>query len=254
MKLDLKKHVGKTLTFVVLSAVLCGCGQSRQNSVIPEVVPYDSANAASVLSDIATTQYFTDAPVAQKDIETIVQAGIQAPSAMNTQPWHFSVITDAAVLKQISDDIGFGVAPKGNPGGEIEPPEGMTFPGGQPPAAPGGGGGTKKAGITDAPLVIVISCKEGSALDAGLACQNMSATAQLLGYGSKILTSPTMTLNGTNQEAYRQLLGIPEAYSAAAILLIGKEDTSVDEGTDGYTGATTRNPMDAVVTYITGES
>ena len=251
MKLDLRKRVGKILPVVMLCVSLCGCGQFGQKSAMPEVVPYDPANAASVLSDIATTQYFTDAPVDQKDIETIVQAGIQAPSAMNTQPWHFSVITDAVVLKQISDDMGFGGAPKGNPGGEMLPPEGMTFPEGQPPAVPGGGG-LKKAGVADAPLVIIISCKAGSELDAGLACQNMSATAQLLGYGSKIVTSPTRVLNGTSQDAYRQLLGIPEDYSAKAILLIGMEDTSVDESTDGYTGATSRNPMDELVTYIIG--
>ena len=252
MKQDLKKCAWKILPVIMLCAALSGCGQSVQKSSIPEVVLYDSANAASILSDIATTQYFTDTPVPQKDIEMIVQAGIQAPSAMNTQPWHFSVITDTAVLKQISDDMGFGGAPKGNPDGGMVPPEGMTFPGGQLPTAPGGGGGMKKAGITDAPLVIVISCKAGSELDAGLACQNMSATAQLLGYGSRIVTSPTMALNGANQDAYRQLLGIPEDCSAAAILLIGAEDTSIDESTDGYTGATARNPMDELVTYITG--
>ena len=108
-----------------------------------------------------------------------------------------------------------------------------------------------KAGIADAPLVIVISCKAGSELDAGLACQNMSGVAQLLGYGTKIVTSPTMALNGTDQDTYRELLGIPDDYSASAILLIGHEDTSVDESVDGYTGATNRNPVNDMVTYVT---
>jgi len=88
-------------------------------------------------------------------------------------------------------------------------------------------------------------------LDAGLACQNMSGVAQLLGYGTKIVTSPTMALNGSDQDTYRELLGIPDDYSAAAILLIGHEDTSVDESVDGYTGATNRNPVNDMVTYVT---
>ena len=244
------------------------------------------------MQNIRTTQYFTDEAVAQKDIETIVQAGINAPSAMNGQPWHFSVITDAEVLKQISGGtgggMGFGGRPQGAPDGEMTFPEGMTpleameggrpegmeppegfapdgtmpegmefpampegmdFSEGQPSAAPGGGS-MNKAGITDAPLVIVISCKAGSELDAGLACQNMSGAAQLLGYGTKIVTSPTMALNGSNQDTYRELLGIPDGYSAAAILLIGREDTSVDKNVDSYTGATTRNPESDMVTYI----
>lgn len=78
----------------------------------------------------------------------------------------------------------------------------------------------------------------------------MSVTAQLLEYGTKIMASPTSTLNGEKQAEYRKLLGIPEDYSAVAVLLIGKEDTSIDESVDGYTGATTRNPLDEMVTYI----
>ena len=98
----------------------------------------------------------------------------------------------------------------------------------------------------------MVSCAEGSELDAGLACQTMSVTAQLLGYGTKILTSPTIALNGEKQEEYRQLLGIPEDYSAAVVLLVGYADSSMEE-TDGATGATERSPLDEQVTYVTAE-
>ena len=101
--------------------------------------------------------------------------------------------------------------------------------------------------------MIIISCAEGSQLDAGLACQNMSAVAQLLGYGTKIITSPTMALNGPAQDTYRELLGVPQEYTAAAILLIGHADTTIDENADGYTGATARNAAEEMVTYITAE-
>jgi len=118
--------------------------------------------------------------------------------------------------------------------------------------APQEGTGTAvpKAGIADVPLAIIISCADGSELDAGLACQNMSVTAQLLGYGTKIISSATMALNGQKQEEYRELLGIPAEYSAVAVLLIGHEDVSIDESADGYTGATTRNPLEEMVTYV----
>ena len=287
------------VTVLTMLILLSGCGQTSSAA---------SADPVTVLRDIATTQYFTEEAVAQADVETIVQAGVNTPSAMNGQPWHFSVITDKAVLEQISGGMGGGMnfggmapsgsgenmtspampedmafpenmekpedmkMPEGMPEGMEKPedmifpdgmemPEGMNFPEGMdtpedmtPPAAPQGGfGGTAKAGITDAPLVIVVSCANGSELDAGLACQNMSATAQLLGYGTKIISSPTMVLNGSDQDTYRELLGIPQNYSAAAILLIGHEDTSVDTNADGYTGATARNSAEQVVTYITGK-
>ena len=103
-----------------------------------------------------------------------------------------------------------------------------------------------KAGIADAPLAIVVSCSDGSEFDAGLACQAMSSAAVLLGYGTKIVSSPTAVLN---QSEYRELLGIPEDYSAAAVLLVGYADETVDETADGYTG---RSEFDSVVTYVDG--
>ena len=277
MKLYQKKLLAAGAATVLLCATLCGCTPARNEAPATDAAPQEassvtSADAAAILTDISTTQYFTEQAVDREDMETIIQAGINAPSAMNGQPWHFSVITDAEVLQQISEGMGgamsFGGTPQEGADAEMTPPEGMTppedmegempegmtFPGGEMPAAPGGGsGGMNQAGITDVPLVIVVSCKAGSELDAGLACQNMSATAQLLGYGTKIVISPTMALNGANQDAYRELLGIPEDHSAAAILLIGHEDTSVDTSADGYTGATARNPAEDMVTYILPE-
>ena len=102
-------------------------------------------------------------------------------------------------------------------------------------------------------MAIVVSCTEGSELDAGLACQNMSVTAQLLGYGTKIIFSPTIALNGEKQDEYRELLGIPETHSAVAVLLVGCADTTIDEAVDGYAGATVRNPMDELVTYVAAQ-
>ena len=287
--------------------LLCGCSQTEQPGSSPTQSTSNttSTNAVELISDTPTTQYFTDEAVKENDVETILMAGINAPSAMNGQPWHFSVITDAAVLQQISDGMsggmGFGgtMPPNGTamPGGslpenmtlpeEMERPEGMTppegveLPGGKtppegmelpegmtppegmerpegmnPPAGFAGGSGSgaaAKAGLTDAPLAIVVSCTEGSELDAGLACQNMSVTAQLLGYGTKIISSPTIALNGEKQDEYRELLGIPETHSAVAVLLIGYADTSIDETMDAYTGATTRNPMDELVTYVSAK-
>lgn len=104
------------------------------------------------------------------------------------------------------------------------------------------------AGITDAPLAIVVSSTEGSEFDAGLTCQNMSAEAQLLGYGTKIISSPTIALNGDSQQTYRELLGIPSDQSAVAVLLIGREDTSLDA--DSVTAATERNSADEMTTRV----
>lgn len=44
---------------------------------------------------------YTGTPVADDMIETILRAGMAAPSAGNQQPWHFVVVTDRARLDAI---------------------------------------------------------------------------------------------------------------------------------------------------------
>jgi len=46
---------------------------------------------------------FSDEPVAPGLIETVLQAAMAAPSAGNSQPWHFVLITDRELLDKIPD-------------------------------------------------------------------------------------------------------------------------------------------------------
>ena len=48
---------------------------------------------------------FTDAPVPREDLERIVQAGIQAPSAKNEQVATFVIVDDPALLGQIAEIV-----------------------------------------------------------------------------------------------------------------------------------------------------
>ena len=221
-----KKHISMLTASVLALTLLSACGESladaetedyQVSDVAAETEPASTLNAEAdvagamdtaleLLTDVATTQYFTDDAVEEEDIDTILDAGINAPSAMNGQKWHFSAITDKEVLEQIAADMAAGTV-TGTSGSD--------------------NGTQSKAGIADAPLAIVVSCASGSEFDAGLACQAMSSAAILLGYGTKIISSPTIVLNGENQDEYRELLGIPEDYSAVAVLLVGYADEDV---------------------------
>ncbi len=268
-----KQTMTAMVSAVLLAIMLSGCGSqtstetAEETTVAAETVEETEeteeeeeevgeasddgmAAAAALVEDIPTVQAFTDDAVPEEDMDKILYAGINAPSAMNGQNWHFTAVTDADVLQQIADGMGGGpgaAAPldedAGDEDGEAsDDAELSTAP------QPSTSGGVAKAGITDAPLAIVISCGEGGEFDAGLACQNMSAEAQLLGYGTKIISSPTMALNGDNQETFRELLGIPDDQSAVAVLLVGIEDTSL--AADEVTAATARKDFDEVVTKV----
>ena len=253
--------IGAILLLVLL---LSAC---TNNTSTNGAAKYD--DAAKILTEVKTTQFFTEEKVADEDVEKILSAGVNAPSAMNTQPWHFTAVTDEETQKKLADamssmkppamkDGESGMPPAISEGMEgkrppAELPEGKEPPADVPKDMPrpheGGDGFSKmpnKAGIGDAPLTIVISCTEGSELDAGLAVQNMSAEAQLLGYGTKIMTAPTMALNN---DEYKDMLSVPEGQKIAAVLTVGKPATEEDNP-DAVSSATTRNDFDEMVTII----
>lgn len=191
----------------------------------------------SLVEDIPTVQAFKADALPKADIDRIVKAGINAQSAMNGQPWHFSVLTDQDVLKDISDkmkeDMAKMMAAKAPPGAE----------GKKPPQ----GGMAAKAGMGDSPVAVIVSAKDGSEYDAGLATQMMAVEAVLLGYGTKIISSPTIVLNGEARESYKQLLGIPDGMSVKGVLLVGSCDLAA---ADAVSGATPRKDTKEVVTFV----
>ncbi|MBQ6554228.1 MAG: nitroreductase family protein [Firmicutes bacterium] len=261
----MKKNIKTVGVIAVCTLGLFGCAAAEtpapQSAAVnaEAAAKADSGNtdAAVLLTEVKTTQYFTDEEVPKEDIEKILAAGINAPSAMNTQPWHFTAVTDKETTQKLADAMGSMKPPAFKNGEMPAPPEQKPDekPSDAPKDMPTDAGkadfskAANKAGIGSAPLTVVISCEEGSELSAGLAVQNMSAEAQILGYGTKIMTSPTMALNGENQAEYKELLSIPENQSAAAVLLVGKA-ASPEDNPDALSSATTRNDFDDTVTVI----
>ena len=220
-------------------------------------------SAVDVIMNTGTTQAFTDEAVPTADLETILRAGLSTESAINQQPWFFVAVTNKDIMKEIGGS-GMGFTPPAGADGKPENlPEGIPegapkdFPGGAPEGAPEGDrpampqmGGGAKASVGDSPAAIIIY-KNGSSkspdasFDCGLATQNMVIAAAALGYGVKIVSSPTMTLNGANHDALCEKLGVDPSMQAVAVLLIGKADS-----TDANSSATTRDALEAKTNII----
>ena len=219
-------------------------------------------SAVDVIMSTGTTQAFTDEAVAAGDLETILRAGLSTASAINQQPWFFVAVTNQEVMKEIAGSGMGGFAPPANMGAKPEgAPEGMPegapagmpegAPAGDRPAAPPFGAGGAKASLGDSPAAIIIyksgaSKSPDASFDCGLATQNMVIAASSLGYGVKIVSSPTMSLNGEKHDALCEKLGVDPSMQAVAVLLIGKADS----GTDATSGATTREAFDAKTSII----
>lgn len=181
-----------------------------------------------ILTTAKTATKFTSEPVSEDHIKQILAAGLNAPSARNSQPWHFRVVTNKDILNQINEVMAAAM-PQGGPG--------------EPSGIP------KKLGLTDTPVAIFIygtNHLPSDPFDCGLATEAMSVAALSFGYGTKIISSPSIALNGEKKADFDKLLQIPEGYSNVAVLLIGHKDESVD----AITGASIRSTMEEKVKFI----
>lgn len=230
---------------------LCACKSSA-----PEASEEKGPCPLCIVENVPTIQSFTKESIPEEDLQRIANAGLNAPSAMNMQPWHFTVVNGeeavgalAAAQKDAMKNMKFPpMPPKGMP----EPPKGgpgpdgpKAGPGGDRPAPPTGRGPRSELG--DTPVVILISCRPGSEFDAGLACESMNDMANLLGYGTKIVSSITMMFRGDNKDELYAKYQVPEGQEIVAAILLGKINT---EGYDAVTSATPRNDFDKVVSFV----
>ena len=51
---------------------------------------------------------YTGEPVTQAEIDSLLQAGMAAPSASNRKPWHLIVVTDKAILRRLAEAHPYG--------------------------------------------------------------------------------------------------------------------------------------------------
>ena len=107
-------------------------------------------------------KFFDARPIHDEALETIVTAGLYAPTGMNRQPWHFTVLKSPEAMER------FGEARRALP-----------LPPGIPPAVAASMGDPTR----NAPVMIIVSARDGgtSAEDCCLAMENMFIAAASLG-------------------------------------------------------------------------
>lgn len=149
---------------------------------------------------------YTDAPVGDEEIATIVSCGLQAPSATNRQPWHVTVVQNRALLDRISAKNQELMA--------ASPDESTR----------------KKAAVKNydsfrsAPMAIMVSGANrntNTIADCANVTENMALAAHALGLGGCYVASFALSLNQPDGGALKTELGIPEEYTPLFALCLG---------------------------------
>lgn len=90
------------LVFVTYKWVRCA-NMGNNNTMKTEIT-----TSNSTIEDIMTRtsiRSYSDREVTKEQLDTLLRAGMAAPTAVNQQPWRFVVITDKAGLHEISSNF-----------------------------------------------------------------------------------------------------------------------------------------------------
>lgn len=191
----------------MLSIVLLLCSSCNVNKATSNVTTdKDSVNTenpviSAIMKRRSIRKYF-DKAVSEKDLKIIAECGINAPSAMNKQPWEVRIVNSSEYINGISD-----IFRKYNP--KIE--QDSTF----------------KNMFRNAPCVIFICAqKNGNGqFDCGLLSENIMLAAQSIGLGTCCLGSPIRFMKENKEcEPYIAKLNISEDYELLYAIAVGYPD------------------------------
>lgn len=93
-----KKTMRVLAMALLAAAVMTGCNGNSQTT-------NDADNKNAAIETIMTRtsiRSFTDQAVANETVETLLRAGMAAPTAVNAQPWHFVVVNERAKLDELA--------------------------------------------------------------------------------------------------------------------------------------------------------
>jgi nitroreductase len=146
--------------------------------------------------------------LSQEQLDAILEAALQAPSALNNQPWHYTVVQDAALLARIN-------AAAHKQAALIDPDQ--RSPRFADPAF---------HVLYHSPTAIFISGADThyAPVDCGIAVQTIALAAESLGLGSVIVALTRLAFEGTDKAEFEQALGFPVGYRFVISIAIGYPD------------------------------
>ena len=90
----------KILSAFAALVVLTACNSSEQKAETSA-----TADSKAIIENIMTRtsiRQFTDQTIGADTIETLLRAGMAAPTAVNKQPWHFVAVTNKEKQKEMA--------------------------------------------------------------------------------------------------------------------------------------------------------
>ena len=179
-----------------------------------------------VIQDRRSIREWTEEPISEQDLEMILEAGRQAPSGENAQPWRFIIVKDAETRKKLGALAGGGSSRRFTAEFVTQQMQ-ERFANLQDEAKKKAAfekltSGQVSAFLANAPLNIVVCGKKDvwdMPLDTSAAIENMLLMVTALGLGACWVIAPCIDIR--DEERVKALLDIPEGFKAVSVISIG---------------------------------
>ncbi len=148
---------------------------------------------------------FSSEQISEKDMEAIMTAGLQAPTAMNLQNWHFTVVQNKELLEEINNSCKEAL------------PEAL-----KQRMLDRFNGDANYSVSYNAPTLVFTFGEESSPyaqLNCGFASQNIVLASESLGYNSCYIGMLAMLFE---DKSFYEKLKVPAGYKVATVLALGK--------------------------------
>lgn len=163
--------------------------------------------------DRRSNRGYSDTPLTEAELQTLVDAALASPTACNYQDWHFIFNTNREMLDEFAADYLPLLLAKSDDAEKAKY--------------------AKYDVLFHAPLLVVITLpKEPQSrfaeVDAGIAVQNLALAAQGMGLGSVILGRPKDVFCGEKGAAWEKRFGFPKGHRFAIAIAIGHPTATKD--------------------------
>ena len=148
-----------------------------------------------------STRGYTDEKLTDEELNALIRAGLQAPTATNRQEIHITVVQgDNPILLEIQEEMLKGTGKT--------PPQNFYY---------------------GAPVLLLLSGEEAfgwTPVDAGIAVENIALAAEGLGLGNLIIGCIKNAMNGERKAEFASRLKFPEGYAFQVAIAVGHKATA----------------------------
>ncbi len=155
-------------------------------------------NTREAIMKRSSARSYTGEQLTDEQLEALIQAGLQAPTATNRQELHFTVV-------RAGDPLLGKIEEEKNRLRNASPQQNFYY---------------------DAPIVIMISAEKGfrwSTLDSGIAVENIALAAEELGLGNVIIGCIYDAMHGEKKAEFEKALRFPDGYEFEIAIAVGRK-------------------------------